>query len=282
MISRGVFHMLLATILFTTMNVFVKLLPDIPAVEIVFFRSLVSLVISFIILRTQRVSVWGRDRKWLLLRGTFGAIALVLYFFTIQLMPLATAVTIQFLTPIFTAILGIFMNRERIAPVQWLFFLIAFGGVVLVQGFDARVTPMLLLAGLVAAVFAALAYNVIRRLNTTEHPLVIIFYFPLVTLPVTGAWSAFEWIMPIGWQWALLLMVGLLTQFAQYFMTRSYQEEELSRVASLNYLGIIYALGYGWIIFDEHFNTMTYLGMTAVLIGVVLNIWFKHSQPAKK
>ncbi|MEJ2004920.1 MAG: DMT family transporter, partial [Cyclobacteriaceae bacterium] len=166
MISRGVVFMLLATFFFALMNVFVKLLPEIPAVEIVFFRSLISLVISAVILKYQGISVWGRSRGWLLLRGTVGAIALVLYFITIQLIPLATAVTIQFITPIFTTIIGIFMNRERVAPIQWLFFLIAFGGIVMIQGFDERVTFELMLIGIVAAFFAGMAYNVIRKLKT--------------------------------------------------------------------------------------------------------------------
>ncbi|MCA6074847.1 DMT family transporter [Fulvivirga sedimenti] len=281
MISRGVGFMLLATFVFALMNVFVKLLPAIPAVEIVFFRSLISLVISVVILRSQGVSIWGKSRGWLLLRGTAGAIALVLYFITIQLIPLATAVTIQFITPIFTTIIGIFINRERVAPVQWIFFLIAFSGVLLVQGFDPRITPQLLLIGVVAAFFSGLAYNFIRKLKTSEHPLVIIFYFPLVTMPLTGAYSAFKWVQPSGWEWVFLLMVGVLTQIAQYYMTRAYQEEELNKVASVSYIGIFYALIFGWVIFGENFNLQTYLGMAVVLLGVVLNLWYKQYRMPK-
>ncbi len=281
MISRGVGFMLLATFVFALMNVFVKLLPEIPAVEIVFFRSLISLVISVAILRSQGVSIWGKNQKLLLFRGTAGAIALVLYFITIQMIPLATAVTIQFITPIFTTIIGIFMNRERVAPIQWLFFIIAFSGVLLVQGFDPRVTPELLLIGIIAAFFSGMAYNFIRKLKTSENPLVIIFYFPLVTMPITGAYSAFRWVQPTGWEWIFLLMVGVLTQIAQYYMTRAYQEEELNKVASVSYIGIFYALIFGWIIFGENFNLQTYIGMGVVLLGVVLNLWYKQYRMPK-
>ncbi len=281
MISRGVVFMLLATFFFALMNVFVKLLPEIPAVEIVFFRSLISLVISAVILKSQGISVWGKQRGWLFLRGMVGAIALVLYFITIQLIPLATAVTIQFITPIFTTIIGIFLNRERVAPIQWLFFLIAFGGIVMIQGFDERVTPDVMLIGVVAAFFAGMAYNIIRRLKTSEHPLVIIFYFPLVTMPLTGGYSAFDWVQPSGIAWLYLLAVGVLTQIAQYYMTRAYQEEELNKVASVSYAGIFYALIFGWVIFGENFNFQTYLGMFVVLIGVVLNLWYKQYRMPK-
>lgn len=274
--------MLLATFLFAVMNVFVKMLPGIPAVEIVFFRSVISLGISYVLLRRQNVSVWGTRKGWLLLRGIAGAVALVLYFYTLQVMPLATAVTIWFMTPIFASIIGIFLNKEPVAPWQWVFYLMAFSGVVMVEGFDPRVTPFLLVIGVIAALFAGFAYNFIRKINTTEHPLVIIFYFPLVTLPLTGAWSAFHWTMPAGWEWGLLLLVGILTQMAQFFMTKSYQLEEVAKVSSLSYLGLLYALIFGWVFFEETFNLQTYIGMGVVLLGVVLSIWYKHSHPIKK
>lgn len=269
--------MLFATFCFALMNVFVKMVPNIPAVEVVFFRSVVSLVLSYIFLAHQRVNVWGNNKVILLLRGASGAVALIMYFTTLQVMPLASAVTIQFLSPIFTSILGIFIVREKVYTPQWFFFLLAFVGVVIIQGFDPRISTFYLILGLLAAVGSGLAYNFIRKLKTSEHPLVIVFYFPLVTLPITGIYSAFNWVQPESWkQWLILLLIGILTQIAQFFMTKAYQAEELSKVASLKYLGIIYALGFGWVFFDEQFNLMTYLGMAIVLLGVVLNIWFKH------
>ena len=84
--------------------------------------------------------------------------------------------------------------------------------------------------------------------------------------------------MPTGMDWFILLMVGVFTQIAQYFMTRSFQVEEISKVASLRYLGIIYALIFGYLFFNEDFNYLVYFGMALTIVGVVLNIWFKHTQ----
>lgn len=274
--------MLLAGFVFALMNVFVKLVPGIPATEIVFFRSVVSLVLSYVILKGRRIHLWGENKKILLFRGLSGAVALILYFITLQAIPLASAVTIQFLSPIFTSILGVFIVKERVKPVQWLFFLLAFAGIIIIQGFDPRITPLYLIIGIFAAFFSGLAYNFIRKLKTSEHPLVIVLYFPLVTLPVTGLYSFIEWVPPSGWEWLILLLIGVLTQIAQYFMTKAYQAEELSKVASLKYVSIIYALGFGWVIFDETFNAMTYIGMVVVLLGVSLNIWYKHSIAPEK
>ncbi len=268
--------MLLATFLFSCMNVLVKYVPHIPAVEVVFFRCVVSLVMSYVALKVQRVRVWGNNRRLLIARGLSGAMALVLYFVLLQQIPLATAVTLQFLAPIFTAILGVVLLGERMKHWQWLFFAISFGGMLVINGFDTRISTVHLLMGVAAAVGAGLAYTIIRKLNYSEHPLVIVLYFPLVTMPLTGIYSAFHWVMPQGRDWAVLLGIGILTQFAQYFMTKAYQAEEVSKIASLKYLGIIYALGFGFVFFRETFNLMTYAGMALVMFGVVLNVWYKQ------
>lgn len=273
--------MLLATLLFTCMNVLVKLIPHIPAIEIIFFRSLISLVLSFAILQSQKVPVLGNNKKLLLLRGAAGALALVCYFITLQNIPLASAVTLQYLSPVFTAVLGIFLVKEKVKPLQFLFFGLAFAGVLLVKGFDPRVDTLYLFLGIGAGFFAGLAYNIIRKLNTTEHPLVIVFYFPLVTIPLTLVYVVTNWVQPQGIEWVYLLLIGLLTQFAQYFMTMAYQQEELSKVASLNYIGILYAIGFGYLIFDETFHPLTYVGMLLVLAGVILNLQYKRKRVVK-
>ena len=268
--------MLVSTLFFTGMNLLVKMVPNIPAIEIVFFRSLVSLVLSYGFLARLRISVWGNNKKLLIGRGISGAVALILYFTTLQVMPLASAVTIQFLSPIFTTILGIFVVREKVKPWQWAFFAIAFGGVLVIEGFDPRVSAFFGVMGIISSLFSGFTYNLIRKMGTSEHPLVIVFYFPLVTLPATGIYCYFFWVNPIGMEWLLLILIGVMTQFAQYFMTMAYQNEELSKVAPLKYFGVLYAIILGYVFFGETFNWLTYTGMIMVIVGVILNVWYKQ------
>jgi len=218
----------------------------------------------------------------LVLRGVCGAVALILYYKTLQNIPLASAVTIGFLAPIFTTLLGIFIIGEKVYRLQWLFFLTAFGGVVLVQGFDPRIAPVFFIIGIIATFFSGLAQNFIRKVNTTEHPLVIIFYFPLITTPITGIYSFFVWEPPQHWDWAILISIGLFTQFAQYFMTKSIQLEELSKVSIIRYLGIVYALSFGYIFFEETYNIYGYAGMSLAVLGVILNLWYKQRKALPK
>jgi len=275
-ISKGVLYMLLASFIFTLMKVFVKLVPHIPAVEIILFRSIISFVISLYFLKKQRLSVWGNNKLVLLGRGVSGAIALMIYFSLLQQIPLATASTLQYLSPIFTTVIGIFLVGEKTRPIQFLFFALSFSGILVIQGFDPRISAIHLFMGIFASLFMGLAYNFIRKLKTNEHPLVIIFYFPLVMLPISAIWSSFIWVQPSGWDWLVLIAVGLCTQVAQFLMTKSYQQEELNKVSILSYISIIYALSFGYLIFDETYDWIIYGGMGLVLLGVILNVLFKR------
>ncbi|GEO20388.1 membrane protein [Cyclobacterium qasimii] len=263
------------------MNVAVKTLPHIPAIEIILFRSVFSFIASYLILKRKAVPVFGNNKKLLVIRGVVGSVGLITFFYTLQHIPLASAVTIQYLGPIFTSILGIFIVKEKVKPKQFLFFAIAFSGVIMIEGFDPRIDSLFLAIGITSALFSGLAYNVIRKLKNTEHPLVIVFYFPLVTIPIAGVLSYFFWKQPEGWDWAFLLLIGILSQLAQYFMTISYQNANLAKVSNLNYIGIIFALGFGFILFDETYNLFTYGGMLLVLSGVILNFLYARSPKSK-
>ncbi len=278
MLSKGVLYMMLATFIFAIMNVLVKYLPNIPAIEIILFRSIVSFFMSGVTLKLKGIPLLGKNKKILLIRGLAGALALMMFFTTLQEIPLAGAVTLMFLGPIFTTLIGIWVVKEKVIPIQWFFFALSFAGIVMIKGFDPRISPFMAFLGVGAAFCSGIAYNMIRKLKTSEHPLVIIFYFPLVTLPIVGIYSIFHWVQPVGVEWLLLIGVGVLTQIAQYFMTVAYQSEELSKVSNINFIGIIYALGFGFFLFDETFNVLTYLGMAAVMVGVILNVVFKHKK----
>jgi drug/metabolite transporter (DMT)-like permease len=274
-VNKAIGYMLISVVGFAVMNLTVKFLGRLPATELVLFRSLVSIVICLYFLRKARIPVFGNNRTFLILRGVFGVIALSSFFFTLQKLPLASAITIQYLSPIFTALFAIFMLGERVRKLQWLFFAVSFAGIVLVKDFDPNVSPLLLFLGITSAVFAGLAYNCIRKVKDTDHHLVVVFYFPLIAIPVMGVISFFSWETPIGIEWLLLLLMGIFTQIAQVYMTKALQAAEVNEIVGLKYLGIIFALGFDFFIFDERYQTLALVGIALVLLGVLLNIFYK-------
>ncbi len=140
--------MALATFLFTLANTLVKVIDHIPAIEIVVFRAVISLIICWFTLKKQKIYPWGkpRNRKFLIARGVFGSIALILFFMIIQRLPLANALVIFYITPIFTTLLAYAWLKEKFFKIQWVFFAISLMGVALIKGFDARVGNCVLLS----------------------------------------------------------------------------------------------------------------------------------------
>lgn len=269
--------MLVSTIAFSLMQLCVKFLEHLPTHELILFRSLISLLLSLSVLLPKGINPLGNNRKFLLLRGIFGVTALSLFFITLQNIPLASAVTIQYLSPIFTAVIAIFVLGEKMKKVQWLFFLLAFIGVAMLKGFDERVSLFYFGLGILSAFFAGAAYNCIRLVKDTDHPLVVVLYFPMVATPIMLVLSYYEWVMPNGWDWALILLLGVFTQIGQVFMTKALQTEKANLVASLKYLGSIYALAYGYFIFDETYGLLSLLGIVLILLGVILNVAIKRA-----
>jgi len=275
-LSPGVKYIVLATFFFGLMNIGVKYLDNIPAHEIVLFRALITLIIGYIWLKRIKLSPWGNNKKYLLLRGITGTIALISYFYTLQTMPLASAVTIQYLSPIFTIIFSAFLLKEFPRHIQWIFFALAFAGVVMVKGFDTRVSIPELLIGVQAAVFSALAYNFIRVLKDYDHPMVVVFYFPLVTFPVVGVYSIFHWVTPNLTELFILIAIGLATTIAQIFLTKAFHADTASNIGIFNYLGTIYAILIGFFFFGEAISPLAYAGFALIIVGVVLAQKFRQ------
>jgi drug/metabolite transporter (DMT)-like permease len=267
--------MLISVGCFAAVNLMVKFLPHLPATELVLFRSLITFLLSYTLLKRKKVNPWGRDKKWLLIRGIAGTTALTMFFYTIQKMPLSAAVTVQYLSPFFTAFIAGLLLGERTRWVQWLFFVISFIGIVVVKGSSAQIPPVLLALGVISSMFSGLAYNSIRKLKN-EEPLVVVMYFPLVAFPIMVVFSFFNWVMPHGTDWILLIGIGLMTQFAQLYMTKSYQLSEVNTVAPLKYIGVLFALTWDILLFDIIPNVQMYVGILLVIGGVVLNLRFKH------
>ena len=264
--------MLLATFWFALMNVMVKNLAHLPTSELVFFRCGVATCIGFIALHRAKVDWLGSNRTLLLLRGLFGTIALYAFFYTVQHMPLGTAVTLQYLSPIFTTIFAIFLLNEHVRPIQWLWFAISFCGILVIKGVDTGISWALLGVGIFSAVFSALAYNMVRTMREKEHPLVVVLHFQLLGAIVGGIVSVFNWKQPIGMDWIWILLLGILTQLGQENLTRSLQLENMAKVTILNYLGVGYAILFGWMFFNETHVFAEFMGMLLVVAGIVLNL----------
>lgn len=281
MISKGAQYLVMATFFYALMNVCIKFVFHIPVMEVVLFRCAISLLASYTHLKIIKQPIWGNNKKALILRGLFGMISLTAFFYTLQRIPLASAVTIQYLSPIFTIILATFIVKERTNAVQYLFFLVSFGGVLLIKGFDSRISMLDISIGITSAFFSGLAYNMIRKTSTTEHPMVVVFYFPLVALPFAVVGCMFDFMMPSGTDWIFLIFTGIFTQLGQTFMTMALQKEKASGIVNLQYAGVLFSLLFGYYIFNETYPVLSIAGMMLIISGIILNFMYSRYKASR-
>lgn len=274
--TAGVAWMVLATILYTAANLCVKALSHLPTEELVFLRSIISLVLTGGWLWWKGYSLLGVNRKWLLIRGIFGTIGLATFFHTLRFIPIASATVIQYLSPIFTVLLARYFDGQRsMKSIQWLFFATAFAGVLMVKGFDPRINWLYFSLGVISAMAAAVAYLATMKCRDTDHPVGVVIWFHLVAVPVTGGWTAFTWVPPVGVEWLLALAVGLLSVIAQIAMTFALHRGQANVIMPFKYFGAILAFAFGLLLFDERLSGWALVGMVIVILAVTMNTLLK-------
>jgi drug/metabolite transporter (DMT)-like permease len=270
--------MLLSTFSFAIMNVLTKKVNNLPVWEVVFFRCFVSMLMCFYIIRQEKADWKGSNRVRLLLRGAFGTLAVYTFFVTLQNIPLGTAVTIQYLSPIFTTIIAIFLLGEKVKPLQWIFFIVSFSGILVIKGFDSRISLAMLGIGILSAFASGLAYNMVRSLREKEHTMVVVLHFQIVGAVIGFIFTLFNWRTPTLTELFYMIMIGICTQVGQTKLTKALQTEKIANVSIFNYLGIIYALFFGFAFFDERFGLFTTWGIVLVIGGVLMNYFYQRSQ----
>jgi drug/metabolite transporter (DMT)-like permease len=185
---------------------------------------------------------------------------------------LGSAVMLQYLSPIFTAIIAVFLLKEKIKIKQWLYLLLCAIGVGVLKWSSIGLSFQMLLLGLGSAGLSGLAYNCIRICKETDHPLVAVFYFPLVGTPLALFFTFFlsEWITPSWGDIGLILILGFFTQVAQVSMTQALHSDKAANVAVFKYLGVVHAFVIGWFVFGEPISLVTILGIAIIVTGIIL------------
>ena len=275
--SPGLRYMAYSAFWFSVMSLLVKLAGRrLPSMEIVFVRAVVTLALSWLLLRRARLSPWGGRHGLLALRGVVGFLSLSCFYFGIVHLPLAEATLIQYTNPVFAALLAAVLLHERLTARHALGVAASLAGVVLVTRpaflFGALAAPLdARYAGIafLGAVFSALVYVIVRMLRDTDHPLVVVFWFPLLTVPLALPFAARGWLWPTPTEWLVLLGVGASTQVAQVYMTRGLQLEPAGRATAVGYLQVAFAATWGILFFGDRPTPWTIAG-AAVIVASTL------------
>lgn len=270
--------MLVAGLLFAVMGLFVKLGAQhgFSSAELVFYRSLIGLVVIYAIVRQRGFSLRTRHFRSHAYRGLSGFVALMLYFYAIARLPLATAVTLNYTSPLFLAVLAAWVLRERVSPWVMAAVVAGFVGVALLlkPSFqsDAVFAGVL---GLASGAFASVAYLNVKQLGQLGEPdWRVVFYFTLISTVGAAAWMLVHTFHTISWAGASVIAgLGTSATLAQLAMTRAYQEGQTLVVGSLAYSTVVFASLLGVAFGGETLGAGSWLAISLIIAsGVVATL----------
>ena len=284
--NTGPLWMLVAGLLFGCMGVFVKLgAVHFSYGELVFYRSFLGLLLVYAIMRSQGVGLVTLHWRAHLWRGISGTVALGLYFYCISVLPLATAVTLNYTAPLFLTLFTMIVYKDKFHLPMTIAIVLGFCGVVLLLHPTMQREQMLSgLLGLASGFLAGIAYINVKQLGILGEPaLRTVFYFSLTASVGSGVWMLFDTAHAITLQsFAILLGLGSTGTLAQLAMTHAYRTGNTLVVGSLAYSTIVFASLFGMLLWNELLPLISWLGMALIIAGGVLSLWLTPKHPSPK
>nr|WP_321395705.1 DMT family transporter [uncultured Desulfobacter sp.] len=280
MFPIGLHYVVLSTLGFALMSACVKYVGSfgIPVFEIVAARALVSVLISYADVKRKHISIWGANKPLLFARGLVGTIALICVYYATTTLPLAEATLLQYTHPVFTSLLAVIFLKEPIQGSTKICLLLSLIGLfaVVSPAFMEHMVHKLPLFSIAVALIGALgssiAYIIVRKLSQTEDSSVIIFYFPLVALPISLILLGNNLIRPNLHLTFMLILVGLFTQLGQLGLTNAMKTLTAGKASAYSYLQIVFTVLISVFIFKEIPPIWTYIGGALIISGALINV----------
>lgn len=276
--------MIAASFFFACMGVCVKLAAEaVSAAEIVFYRSAISLLLMSLLVRWRGIAVATPHWRFQLQRALSGFLSLLLYFYAITLLPLASAVTLSYTSPLFLAIYLAWFGKMPLRRDLLGALVLGFIGVVLLLQPTFRSEQALGgVIGLASGVLAGLAYYNVRELGARGEPEArTVFYFSLFSTIASALWMVlFEFHALDGRSAALLAGVGIFATLAQLAMTRAYKRGKAMVSASLAYSTVVFASLFGMLLWQESLPLGAWLAIGLIVASGMAATRFSRANPA--
>jgi drug/metabolite transporter (DMT)-like permease len=283
---RGISFKIASVLVFIVMAALIKSTAgQVPPGQVVFFRSLfaIPVIVAWLAwrreLRTGLRTVQPMGHVW---RGVVGTTAMGLGFAGLGYLPLPEVTAIGYAAPLLTVVFAAMFLGEEVRAFRISAVVLGLVGVLIVLSprltalqDDAVETAEALGAMLVlgGAVFAALAQVFVRKLVLTESTSAIVFWFSATATLLSLVTLPFGWVMPDGREVAILIAAGLLGGVGQILLTSGYREADASVVAPFEYVSMLFALGFGYFLFDEVPTATMLFGALLVVTAGILIIW---------
>ena len=270
------FYLVFASLFFSLMTVCVKKIDEaIPIYELVFFRSIFSLIITSLIIKKKRINPWGKNKALLILRGLLGTTALMCIFYSIRNMPLSISTVIQYTYPIFISIFAALLFKEKINfKLISALFIGWFGILIILNPYQSKlyeIDNFSIFIAFVGALTTSLAYIAVKKLSSREDIFIIIKYFPLISVITLLPIVCLNWITPQVNDLIWIIGIGIFTQAGQTFLTLGLKNLPASQASSINYLQVLFGSIWGIYIFGENITLNFVIGSLFVLLGTIIS-----------
>ncbi len=278
--------MVAASFFFACMGVCVKLAAEsFSAAEVVFYRSAISLIFMFAVVYLRGIPIRTPHWRFQLWRSASGFVSLLLYFYAVSMLPLATAVTLAYTSPLFLAVYLWWFGKTRLGGGMLGALALGFVGVVLLLRPTFHADQVLGgLIGLGSGMIAGLAYFNVKELGERgEVEERTVFYFSFFSAVASGVWMVFFEFHRVDLEGGLLLLgVGGFGTIAQLAMTRAYKRGKTLMSASLAYSTVIFASLFGMLIWHETLSVGAWSAIALIVASGIVATWFSRANPAEQ
>ncbi len=279
--------MLLSALISAFNGAITKILSDdMSALEIVFFRNIIGIGLILYALKLRPPSLQGGKIHLLFMRGLFGFIAMILFFYTITVIPLGEAITLNKTSPLFVSILAFYLLGEHLNKRTILALLVGLGGIILItKPFGMSISYEYLL-GILGGFFAALAYATIKKIKEIYDSRIIVLSFvgigtlipailfsisPYLNAPSSLEFLFPEFILPLTPKlWLLIGFMAIISTLSQWLLTKAYSASKASIIGVISYTNIPFAIGFGFLLGDKFPDFWTFCGIGLIVLGGVL------------
>lgn len=279
---RGGLWMVFASATFAVMNGSIRhVSAEIHPFEIAFFRNFFGLLIFMPWLMRAGLGALKTDRLGLhALRGLSGIAAMLAWFWSLSVLPLADAVALNFTLPLFATVLAVVVLGEVVRVRRWTATLIGFAGamIILRPGVDEITFAELMV--LFAALMMASTTIIVKILARTDSPAVIVVYMTIFLTPLSALPAAFVWETPSWPSLAWLAAIGLMANIAHLCLTHAFKAADASAVMPFDFARLIFVAIIGFVFFNEVPDVWTWVG-AAVIVGSSVYIARREAQVAR-
>jgi len=268
----GFLYMFLSIIGFSLMDVIVKWSVDYPVGQVLFFRGFFGIIFYFFIIPRERLHDFYKTKRPGLhsLRCLAGLIAIIAIFIALRKLPLATVVSISFAAPIFTTIFSIFLLSEKVGIYRWLAVLVGFIGILIITEPGISNLNIYYIFPIIFCLGLSYVAITLRQLSTTEPVWLISLFFSIAITFLSFLTLPFGWVMPSFNHFLILSLVGIFGGVSNLWLSQSYKYSEVSLVTPLKYLTLVFAIIFGYFIWDEIPTIKTLIGALLVIVSTLI------------